>query len=262
MDSDDLPRLDPSQRDLLADDHDHAGVAGPPLDRLGCWGKSAAPASPPGYDLGVLASLWPLFGLTVQTSRLKLRLPREQEIAELAGRGVHHPGERPFLTPWTAGDPQDRARFILQEYWSQLGTWSVRAWRLGLGAFLDEQPLGILTLRARDFPVVAEVTTSSWLGLPHHGKGYGTEARAGLLTLAFDHLGADAALTEVFQDNHSSQRVSRKLGYEPDGISRDARGSEVVISDRLRLTRQKWQSQSQTGATVVGFADCRSMFGQ
>lgn len=224
-----------------------------------------APASPPGDDLGVLANLWPLFGLTVQTSRLKLRLPHEQEIAELAsiaGRGVHHPGERPFLTPWTAGDPQDRVRFVLQEHWSQLGAWSASAWRLGLGVFLGEQPLGIVTLRARDFPVVREVTTSSWLGLPHHGKGYGTEARAGLLTLAFDHLGADAALTEVFQDNHSSQGVSRKLGYEPDGISRDARGNEVVVSDRLRLTRQKWQSQPQTGATVAGFADCRSMFGQ
>jgi hypothetical protein len=35
-----------------------------------------------------------------------------------------------------------------------------------------------------------------------------------------------------------------------------------VVSDRLRLTRQKWQSQPQTGATVTGFADCRSMFGQ
>ena len=119
-----------------------------------------------------------------------------------------------------------------------------------------------MTLRARDFPVVREVTTSSWLGLRHHGKGYGTEARAGLLTLAFDHLGADAALTEVFQDNHSSQGVSRKLGYEPDGISRDARGSEVVISDRLRLTRQRWQSQPQARRDIVGFADCRSMFAQ
>jgi RimJ/RimL family protein N-acetyltransferase len=213
----------------------------------------------------VLANFWPLFGLTVQTSRLKLRLPNEQEIAELAsiaGRGVHHPGERPFLTSWTAGDPQDRARFVLQEHWSQLGTWSASAWRLGLGVFLDEQPLGIVTLRARDFLVVREVTTSSWLGLPHHGKGYGTEARAGLLTLAFDYLGADAALTEVFRDNHSSQGVSRKLGYEPDGISRDARGNEVVVSDRLRLTRQKWQSQPPTGTTVIGYADCRSMFGQ
>jgi len=153
-------------------------------------GKSVAPASPAGDDLSVLANLWPLFGLTVQTSRLRLRLPYEQEITELAsiaGRGVHHPGERPFLTPWTAGDPQDRARFVLQEHWSQLGTWNASAWRLGLGVFLGEQPLGIVTLRARDFLVVREVTTSSWLGLPHHGKGYGTEACAGLLTLAFDH---------------------------------------------------------------------------
>ena len=217
-----------------------------------------------GDHLGVLSDLWPLFDLTVQTSRLELRLPREQEVAELAtvaGKGVHHPGERPFLTPWTTGDPQDRARFVLQEHWSQLGTWSTSAWRLGLGVFLDDRPLGIVTLRARDFPVVREVTTSSWLGLEHHGRGYGTEARVGLLTLAFDHLGADAALTEAFQDNHSSQGVSRKLGYEPDGISRDARGDEVLVSDRLRLTRQKWQAQPPADARAVGFAGCRLLFG-
>ncbi|MGI8613544.1 MAG: GNAT family N-acetyltransferase [Nocardioidaceae bacterium] len=215
-------------------------------------------------DSGVLSSVWPLFGLTVQTSRLELRLPREQEIAELAsiaGRGVHHPSQRPFLTPWTAGDPQDRVRFVLQEHWSQLGTWSASAWRLGVGVFLDKEPLGVVTLRARDFPVVHEVTTSSWLGLEHQGKGYGTEARAGLLTLAFDQLGADAALTEVFQDNHASQGVSRKLGYEPDGISRDARGDEVAISDRLRLTCQKWHSQPHTDVAVTGFADCCPLFG-
>jgi RimJ/RimL family protein N-acetyltransferase len=217
-----------------------------------------------GEHLGVLNDLWPLFDLTVQTSRLELRLPREREIAELAtvaGNGVHHPGERPFLTPWTTGDPQDRARVVLQEHWSQLGAWSTTAWRLGLGVFLDERPLGIVTLRARDFPVVREVTTSSWLGLEHHGSGYGTEARVGLLMLAFDHLRADAALTEVFQDNHASQGVSRKLGYERDGISRDARGDEVVVSDRLRLTRRKWQSQPRADARAVGFAGCRPLFG-
>ena len=212
----------------------------------------------------MLNDLWPLFGLTVRTPRLQLRLPREHELAELAsmaGRGVHHPDERPFLTPWTAGEPQDRARFVLQEHWRQLGAWSAGAWRLGLGVFLDEQPVGIVTLRARDFPVVREVTTASWLGLEHQGRGYGTEARAALLALAFDHLGADAALTEVFQDNHSSQGVSRKLGYEPDGISRDARGDEVLVSDRMRLTRHKWRSQARADVTVTGFAACRGLFG-
>ena len=212
----------------------------------------------------MLADLWPRFGLSVRTPRLELRLPRDRELAVLGGlarRGVHAPGERPFLTPWTAGEPQDRARFVLQEHWRQLGAWSAGAWRLGLGVFLDGQPLGIVTLRARDFPVVREVTTASWLGLEHQRRGYGTEARTALLALAFDHLGADAALTEVFQDNHSTQGVSRKLGYEADGISRDARGDEVVVSDRLRLTRQKWQSLPQADASAVGFDGCRPLFG-
>ena len=45
---------------------------------------SMAPASSARDDRSVLANLWPLFGLTEQTSRLELRLPREHEIAELA----------------------------------------------------------------------------------------------------------------------------------------------------------------------------------
>ncbi|MGZ4582146.1 MAG: GNAT family N-acetyltransferase, partial [Nocardioidaceae bacterium] len=104
-------------------------------------------------------------------------------------------------------------RFVLREHWSQLAGWTPMNWRLGLGVFApDGEPLGMVTLRARDFPVVREVTTSSWLGLRHHGQGIGTEARTGLLTLAFDHLSAEAALTEVFRDNHASQAVSRQAG--------------------------------------------------
>jgi RimJ/RimL family protein N-acetyltransferase len=132
---------------------------------------------------------------------------------------------------------------------------------LGLGVFRHGDPLGVVTLRARDFRIVREVTTSAWLGLEHQGKGYGTEARVGLLTLAFDHLDARAALTEVFQDNHASQGVSRKLGYDHDGISVDARGDEVLVSDRLRLMRETWTRQTRPVITVVGMAACRPMFG-
>ncbi|MFU8872788.1 hypothetical protein [Micromonospora sp. SL4-19] len=123
----------------------------------------------------VLSDLWPQFGLTIVTPRLELRLPHEEELTELAhlaGRGVHRPSERPFLTPWTDGSPQDRARVVLQDHWGNLGGWSVAAWRLGLGVFRHGDPLGVVTLRARDFPVVREVTTSAWLGLEHQGKGY------------------------------------------------------------------------------------------
>lgn len=212
----------------------------------------------------MLADLWPLYGLVVTTARLELRLPAEQEIAalaELAGRGVHRPGERPFLTPWTEGSAADRERAVLQGHWGRLAGWRADSWSLGLGAFRDGEPIGLMALRAVDFPVLREVVTFSWLGLAHHGRGYGTEARTGLLTLAFTGLDAVAARTEVFPDNHASQAVSRKLGYEPDGISRDARGREALVSDRLRLTRERWEQQDHPPVRIDGLAAGRTMFG-
>lgn len=212
----------------------------------------------------MLADLWPTYRLRVTTPRLQLRLPTDAELSQLAalaGEGVHHPSQRPFLTPWTEGSASDRAQTVLRGHWGDLSEWAVTDWCLGLGVFtLDGEPRGMVSLRARDFPVVREVATSSWLGIPHQRQGFGTEARIGLLSLAFDHLGAEAAVTEVFPDNHASQGVSRKLGYQPDGISRDARGTEVLVSDRLRLTRDRWLADAHEGVSVEGIDECRAMF--
>lgn len=208
--------------------------------------------------------LWPLFRLCIETPRLELRLPTESEVATLArvaAQGVHEPNVRPFLTPWTEGTAAQRSQAVLRGHWRALGAWSVDRWSLGLGVFLEGEPIGLIELRARDFPVVREVASSSWLGLPHHGSGLGTEARAGALTLAFDLLEAHAALSEVFQDNLASQRVSLKLGYEHDGISRDRRGSEAVVSDRLRLTKPRWASQPRPTVVITGFDACKEQFG-
>lgn len=201
----------------------------------------------------------------VTTPRLQLRLPNDDgelaELAALAAQGVHAPSERPFLTPWTEGTDKDRAQFVLREHWGQLSGWAVDNWRVGPGVFLsDGEPVGVVTLRARSFPIVREVATSSWLGLQHQRQGFGTEARLGLLTLAFDHLAAESAVTEVFGNNDASQGVSRKLGYEADGISRDARGPEVVISDRLRLGRSRWAVDRHRGIEIDGIEPCRAMF--
>ncbi|MCX5121752.1 GNAT family N-acetyltransferase [Micromonospora sp. NBC_00362] len=98
---------------------------------------------------------------------------------------------------------------MLQSHWRSLAEWQVTTWQPGSGVFHGDEPTGLVNLRARDFPTDREVKTSAWLGLKHQRRGYGTEARFGLLTLAFDHLGANAALTEVFQGNHASHGVSR-----------------------------------------------------
>ncbi len=126
---------------------------------------------------------------------------------------------------------------------------------------LASKPLGRPRLLDHgEFRVVRGVTTTSWLGLAYHHQGLGTEARAGLLTLAFDHLGATDATTEVFPDNHASQGVSRKLGYLPDGISKDARGDEVLVSDRLRLNAARWAETSHPHITVEGVEQALTMF--
>ena len=212
----------------------------------------------------MLIDLWPQYGLVLTTARLEMRLPREEELvefAELAGEGVHAPGERPFLTPWTEGSPVERGRAVLRGHWHRLATWDVAGWALGLGVFAEGRPVGMVTLRANDFPVVRQVATMSWFGRPHQGRGYGTEARAGLLVLAFDHLGATAAVSEVFPDNHASQGVSRKLGYQHDGISVDARDGEALVSDRLRLTEEGWRARERPPVTVRGLAACGAAFG-
>jgi RimJ/RimL family protein N-acetyltransferase len=208
----------------------------------------------------VLIDHWPLRGLQLTTERLVLRQPDEEELAALAdvaAAGVHQPGEQPFLTPWTEVPPAERARHVLQGYWDDLSSWTPQKWALQLGVFRDGVPIGIVALRATDFAILREVKTWSWLGLEHHGQGFGTEARQALLHLAFAGLDAEAALTEVFQDNAGSQGVSRKLGYRPDGISRDVLHGKPVVSDRLRLVRDDWQP---VPVEITGLEQCRSWF--
>ena len=208
--------------------------------------------------------VWPLFGLAIRTPRLELRLPSEAELARLAqvaADGVHEPTQRPFLTPWAERPPLERARHVVQGAWSSRGTWEPGDWSLGLTVFADTDPIGAVWVSAREFAERREVTTASWLGLPHHRRGFGTEARLGALTLAFDHLGAAYATSEAFPDNAASVGVSTKLGYEPDGISRDVRDGVVLVSQRLRLGRARWERNDRSGIEIGGLEPCLPLFG-
>ncbi|WBB77888.1 GNAT family N-acetyltransferase [Micromonospora sp. WMMD882] len=188
----------------------------------------------------MLIDRWPLLGLRVRTSRLELRLPTEGELAELAdvaAGGVHEPDRRPLLVPWTDAPPADRARDVVQRHWRRRGNWTPEYWTLELVVFAQGRPVGLQEVQGREFRVRREVSTGSWLGLAHQGQGIGTEMRAAALHLAFAGLGAEHATTASFVDNPAPLAVSRKLGYQPDGISRDTLHGQPVVSQRLRLTR-------------------------
>ena len=67
--------------------------------------------------------------------------------------------------------------------------------------------------------------------------------------------------TSHLADNAPSLGVSRKLGYQPDGIRRDVLHGRAVVSQRLRLTRREWELTDRPKVTIVGLEPCLEQFG-
>ena len=122
-------------------------------------------------------------------------------------------------------------------------------------------PIGVQSIRAEDFGIARQVESGSWLGLAHHGKGIGTEMRAAVLDLAFAGLGAVQAVSTSFQDNPASQAVSRKLGYQPNGLFRRAAEGVARVDLSMVLSREGWERHRAVEVTVEGLQPCLAMFG-
>ncbi|GAA3190164.1 MULTISPECIES: GNAT family N-acetyltransferase [Streptomyces] len=211
-----------------------------------------------------LLTHWPLAGLRLFTPRLELRLPDPEELAalaSLAAEGVHDPAVQPFPVAWTDVGPEERARSVLQFHWRGLGAWRPEDWELNLVVVRDGTVVGTQGISARDFPVRREVDTGSWLGLAHHGQGLGTEMRAAVLHLAFAGLGAQHAVSGAFADNAASLAVSRRLGYEDDGVERHVVRGEPAVLRRLRLTAERWRQHRTVPVETAGLPECLPWFG-
>ncbi len=208
---------------------------------------------------------WPLFDLRLVMPGLELRLPDLDDLddlADLGAEGVHDPGQMPFQVPWTDADPPERARGLLQFHWRNWASWRPEEWTLCLVALRDGQVVGTQDIGARDFGVVREVSTGSWVGRRHQNQGVGTMMRTAVLQLAFAGLGAEWALSGAFTDNPASLTVSRKLGYQPDGISRHQRRGAAATEQRLRLSREHWEKSVADGQVRIdGLEPCLPLFG-
>jgi RimJ/RimL family protein N-acetyltransferase len=83
-----------------------------------------------------------------------------------------------------------------------------------------------------------------WLGVPHWGKGYATEALHALIDYAFTKLGHDALQAGARVTNPASRRVLEKCGFQWTGVGlyriRAIRSSAPI--DRFRLERGIWSA--------------------
>jgi RimJ/RimL family protein N-acetyltransferase len=207
---------------------------------------------------------WPLFGLRIRTERLELRLPTDLDLFELitlAKAGVHDPGQMPFVVPWTHAPSPQFERGFLQYHWSTRANWRPEAWQLELGVWAEGQLAGAQAISAGGFAEHRTVSTGSWLGRGFQGRGYGREMRSAVLAFAFDHLGAEQAVTSAFADNAASLAVSRGLGYEATGT--EHRESDGLEREAIwfQMTRELWYSRERGAIQVEGFEECRDFFG-
>jgi RimJ/RimL family protein N-acetyltransferase len=206
---------------------------------------------------------WPLFDLVVRTPRLELRLPREDEFADLidlADQGIHDPETMPFFVPWTDLEPRQRSRETAQWLWGHRANWSPENWTLTAAAFFDGRPVGMQDVGAQHFRAVRSVETGSWLGRAHQGQGLGREMRQAILHLAFAGLGAEEALSGAFADNAASLAVSRAVGYEENGEARGHRRDGSGRTIRFRMGRAQWEGKRRDDIEITGLGSCLDMF--
>jgi RimJ/RimL family protein N-acetyltransferase len=214
--------------------------------------------------MSAMSSHWPLFDLVIRTERLELRLPTDadlEEMADLAARGVHDPSWMPFLFPWTRRPSPDLERGLLQYHWRKRAEWTPDAWALELGVFRDGEVVGCQEIGATEFAITRCVTTGSWLGQAHQGKGLGKEMRLAVLALAFDHLGATRAESGAYIHNHASLGVSRSIGYVDDGLHIRVTEGQRQEEQRLAIDLDGWRSRERPPVAVSGLDACRDLFG-
>ena len=203
---------------------------------------------------------WPLFDLKLRCRGVELRTLREDDLPYLASvlpDDVGHDPRLELFADLTAAE--NERRLFWQGYWRALGSWSPSSWTLHFAVAYEGALVGVQTLEGDNFPKLRTVDSASWLVPGVRGRGVGVAMRTAVLGLAFDHLGAVAAITSATVSNEASLGVSRHLGYTDNGVSLIVETGGVAELRHLRLTKDHWAYGDLV--EIEGFEPCRRWFG-
>jgi RimJ/RimL family protein N-acetyltransferase len=204
---------------------------------------------------------WPFFDLRITSGDVVLRgvsdADLEPLLAVLPDDLEMNPANERFAG--LAPEP-DRRRQVVGEIWKHRGAWSPGSWCLDLAVEVDGRVVGMQALEGEEFPLLRTVDSFSWLATEVRGRGLATLMRVGVLTLAFEHLGAEVAVSSAVPDNAPSLAVSYRLGYVDNGLSRSNGPTGMIDLRHVRLTREAWAAVDRT-AEVDGVETCLPWFG-
>lgn len=158
-------------------------------------------------------------------------------------------------------EAEHRARVLVQTHWRARGTWTPQSWALDLLVERGGRPIGVQWIEADQFATLGTVDSASWLVPSVRGAGYGVAMRQTVLALAFEQLGAVAAISSARSDNAASLAVSRRCGYLPDGVSTTMTPTGPATLQQFRLTAAQWRAGAAVTVAVEGLEGCRDWFG-
>lgn len=206
---------------------------------------------------------WPLGRIRLRTGSVSLRPVRECDLPTLV----------PLLPDDAEHDPSsvmldgldlgaNRRRLFMQSYWSSRGAWTVERWCLMFLVTRGDRAVGVQALEGDHFPARRTVDSFSWLDPAARRQGIGTAMRTAVLALAFDHLGAEAAVSSAREENQPSLAVSARLGYADNGVSRSLSPEGPCTLRHMILHRYTWLATGHGSDVVVeGLAGCAPWFG-
>lgn len=207
---------------------------------------------------------WPLFGLSLVTSTLTLRVPSDEDLARLAQvalAGIHPPETMPFSVPWTDASPPQFQRNFLQHHWRGRADFAHDRFDLNFAVLIDGSIVGSQSLHRRSSSTAVSFETGSWLGRVYQGRGVGKVMRAAVVAFAFDFLHADVITSSAFVDSIASQGVSVATGYELIRTEMVSRRGVDTAQLHYELRRDQWvRTGIRELIEVTGWQECQSMF--
>lgn len=212
------------------------------------------------------SSLWPLWDLRVQTSRLTLRYPTDADLprlVEITQAIRQTPGSEWFWREACGGsgpDALDYSTRAAQALWNWRAQWRKDSWNLALLAQQGQQIVGVVETMGEQFGL----TSSAELGLrvdpTLQGQGYGQEMVRAALHLLFEHIGAQEAIWACFADNQASNAEAAATGFRANGSKVIAYREQRREESLYRLLRTDWQPEPEVH--VENLDPCLPFFGR
>jgi hypothetical protein len=207
---------------------------------------------------------YPLLDVRVSTPVLELRSATDDlldQLADVVRAGKTHADPPPYDDPMSfyETDPDLRVAKWLRAIWRRRGTVEPDAWRLYFVVMVDGRPVGEQTMTGVNFSTLGN-GHDLLLAVHRSARPWPRPRDAGSDPAPGVRRPRDKGSKQRrFVDNHSSDAISRGLGYEPNGSEWATRQGEPALLNRWRLTRDNWQQRRRTDIHLHSLNACHTL---